>query len=86
MLGATEKFRAVRALEASQVTGDLDALMADTFIYGSPQDCIEQLARYAELGFTHVAIRLFYPGMSQKEALEHIELVGKEVLPEVHRL
>ena len=70
----------------AKVTGDLETLMDDTFIYGSPQDCIEQLARYGELGFTHVAIRLFYPGMSQKEALEHIELVGKEVLPEVHRL
>ncbi|MCH8184576.1 MAG: LLM class flavin-dependent oxidoreductase [Chloroflexi bacterium] len=70
----------------SKVTGDLDALIESTFIIGSPHDCIEQLARYRELGFTQVCLRLFYPGMSEREVLDHIELVGKEVLPEVHRL
>ena len=38
------------------------------------------------LGFTHIALRLFYPAMAQREVLEHIDLVGKEVLPAVHRL
>ena len=70
----------------SRVTGDLDELIESTFIIGSPHDCIEQLARYRELGFTQVCLRLFYPGMSEREVLDHIELVGKEVLPEVHRL
>ena len=70
----------------SKVTGDMDALIDRTFIIGSPHDCIEQLARYRELGFTKVSLRLFYPGMSQHDVLDHIELVGKKVLPEVHRL
>ena len=70
----------------NKVTGDLEALMEDTFIVGSPQDCVEQIARYKTLGVTHISLRLFYPGMSQKEVLEHIELVGKEVLPAVHKL
>ena len=70
----------------SKVTGDLDALIESTFIIGSPHDCIEQLARYRDLGFTQVCLRLFYPGMSEREVLDHIELVGTEVLPEVHRL
>ena len=38
------------------------------------------------MGFTEVAIRLFYPETSQKDVLDHIELVGKEVLPELRRL
>ena len=67
-----------------KVTGGLEGLMDDTFIVGSPGECIEQLARYRELGFTHISLRLFYPDMSQGEVLEHIELVGKEVLPAVH--
>lgn len=70
----------------SKVTGNLEALMKDTFIVGNPKECIEQLSQYSELGFTHVALRLFYPEMTQKEALEHIELVGKEVLAEAHSL
>jgi alkanesulfonate monooxygenase SsuD/methylene tetrahydromethanopterin reductase-like flavin-dependent oxidoreductase (luciferase family) len=69
-----------------KVTGDLETLMEDTFILGSPEECVQQVARYSELGFTHIALRLFYPEMPQKEVLEHIELVGKEVLPEVHQL
>ncbi len=69
-----------------KVTGSLEKLMDDTFIYGSPQECVEQLVRYNDLGFTHFALRLFYPGMSQKEVLEHIEVVGNEVLPELRRL
>ena len=70
----------------SKVTGDLEALMDDTFIVGSPQECIEQIASYRELGFTEIALRLFYPETPQKAVLEHIELVGKEVLPALHRL
>ena len=69
-----------------KVTGDLEGLMDDTFIVGSPQECLEQIARYRELGFTEIALRLFYPEMTQKEVLDHIELVGKELLPAVHRL
>lgn len=69
-----------------KVTGDLEGLMDDTFIVGNPQECIEQIAKYRELGFTHITLRLFYPETPQKNVLEHIELVGKEVLPALHRL
>lgn len=69
-----------------KVTGDLEGLMDDTFIVGSPQECIEQIGRYRDLGFTDISLRLFYPDMPQRDVLEHIELVGKEVLPAVHRL
>ena len=69
-----------------KVAGDLEALMEDTFIVGNPQECIEQIARYRGLGFTHICLRLFYPDMPQRDVLEHIELVGREVLPSVHKL
>ena len=69
-----------------KVTGDLDVSADGTFVIGSPHDCIEQLARYKELGFNKVCLRLFYPGMSEQEVLDHIELVGRDVLPELHSL
>lgn len=69
-----------------KVTGDLETLMDDTFLVGSPEECIEQIAAYHQMGFTDVAIRLFYPEMSQSEVLEHIDLVGKEVIPALHAL
>ena len=70
---------------ADIVTGDIETQTDSAFVIGSPQDCIEELARYRDLGVTQVAMRLYYPGMSQKETHEHIELVGREVLPELHR-
>ena len=69
-----------------KVTGELEGLMDDTFIIGSPQECLEQIARYRELGFTDIALRLFYPEMPQQDVLEHIEVVGKEVIPALRRL
>ena len=41
----------------------------------------EKLARLHALGATHVALRLFWPGMTQKEALAMIELVAAKLLP-----
>ena len=69
-----------------KVTGDLEGLMDDTFIVGSPDDCVEQIARYRDLGFTQVILRLFYPDMQQKDVMDHIELVGRDLLPNVHKL
>ncbi len=83
---ASHGFHGTDSVLTTKITGDLETLMEDTFIFGSPDDCIKEIARYRELGITQIALRLFYPDMSQKEALEHIELVGREVLPEVHKL
>ena len=70
---------------ARKVTGDLETLMEETFVIGSPEECLGQIYEYKEMGFTDVIIRLFYPQMSQSEALEHIGLVGEKVIPEMHR-
>ena len=71
---------------ARKVTGDLETLMEETFVLGSPEECLEQIEEYKNMGFTDVIVRLFYPEMSQTEALEHISLVGEKVIPEMHRL
>ena len=71
---------------SDKITGDLETLMDDTFIVGSPEECVEQIAAYRDLGFTEISLRLFYPETPQRDVLEHIELVGREVLPAVHRL
>ena len=60
--------------------------MDDPFVVGSPDECLEKLARLRELGATHVALRLFWPGMTQAEALGMIELVAAKLLPTLHTL
>ena len=69
-----------------KITGNLETLMDDTFIVGSPDECVEQISRYRNLGFNQISLRMFYPEMSQREVLEHTELVGREVLPLLHEL
>ena len=72
--------------EADRIDVPFEQVLDGRFIIGSPEECVKQIARYRELGFSHVALRLFYPEMPQQDVLEHIELVGKEVLPAVHQL
>jgi len=69
-----------------KVTGDHESLMDDTFLMGTPNECIEQLEEYKQMGFTDVMIRLFYPDMPQSEVLEYIAFTGREVIPAIHNL
>lgn len=66
--------------------GGIERLMDDPFVIGTPDDCLEKLARLHELGATHVALRLFWPGMTQADALAMIELVATALVPALHRL
>ena len=64
----------------------IERLMDDPFVIGTPDECLERLARLHELGATHVALRLFWPGMTQAEALRMIALVASKLLPTLHKL
>ena len=79
-------FQGTDAEMASKIGGGLETLIDDTFILGSPEECLEQIDEYRQIGFSHVFLRLFYPEMPERDVIEHIELVGKELLPGVHRL
>jgi probable F420-dependent oxidoreductase len=62
------------------------ALARDRFVVGDPAEVVEGLARqHTELGITHVAMRVQWPGMPPDHALECIELLGREVLPALRR-
>jgi alkanesulfonate monooxygenase SsuD/methylene tetrahydromethanopterin reductase-like flavin-dependent oxidoreductase (luciferase family) len=67
-------------------TDAIERLMDDPFVVGSPDECLEKLTRLHTLGATHVALRLFWPGMSQAEALGMIELVATKLLPTLQKL
>lgn len=74
------------SVAASLATGGVDGLMNDPFVIGSPGECLEKLARLHELGFTHLALRLFWPDMTQGEALQMIDLVATRLLPALRKL
>lgn len=62
---------------------EFDRLQEDRFIFGSPEDCIEQIEEYHEtLGATHFALRFRYAeGPSHEETMEAIRMFGEEVIP-----
>ncbi len=63
----------------------LRQLAANRFAFGSPAQVVEALLRQHEAGVTHATMRVSWPGMRQDDILAGIELLGREVLPEVRR-
>lgn len=75
------------AASSAAAVDDEDAfadLARDRFVIGDPDEVTGQLvAQHRELGMTHLAMRLAWPGSDPAEALACIELLGAEVLPAV---
>lgn len=61
---------------------EFDRLQEDRFIFGSPEDCIEQIEEcYETLGATHFALRFRYAeGPSHEETMDAIRRFGEEVI------
>jgi alkanesulfonate monooxygenase SsuD/methylene tetrahydromethanopterin reductase-like flavin-dependent oxidoreductase (luciferase family) len=59
-------------------------LARDRFVIGNPDDVVAGLIhQYREVGITHLAMRIAWPGSSANDAMACIELLGREVLPRV---
>jgi len=63
----------------------LRALAANRFAIGAPAQVIDALVAQYRAGITHLAMRISWPGMCQADILSGIELLGRQVLPEVRR-
>ncbi|MFV0297675.1 MAG: LLM class flavin-dependent oxidoreductase [Hyphomicrobiaceae bacterium] len=69
----------------SSPVAQLKGLARNRFGIGTPAQVTDALVGQHKAGMTHVAMRMSWPGMSQKEILEGIDIVGREVLPEVRK-
>lgn len=67
-------------MDEHEVKVDYDEL-EEKFVLGSPDDCIEQLREYEELGVDQVYVRCQFPGQPQSLTLNTMERFGKEVIP-----
>ena len=66
---------------------EFDDLLKDRFILGSPEECFEQLRPYYEdFGVDHLIFRTHWAGMPVELAKSSIELMSKELLPELRKL
>ncbi len=59
-------------------------LAADRFLLGSPDDVAGDIQRYGqELGVDYMIFRMQWPGMSHRQCMEQIDIMGREVIPRV---
>ena len=70
---------------AAKPEDQLRRLAKNRFALGSPAQVIEALLAQHKAGVTHATMRVSWPGMRQDDILAGIDLLGREVLPEVRR-
>lgn len=67
-------------MDEHEVEVDWDEL-AEKFVIGTPEECIEQFRAYEDMGVDHVVLRVQFPGQSQESTLHCLERLGDEVIP-----
>jgi alkanesulfonate monooxygenase SsuD/methylene tetrahydromethanopterin reductase-like flavin-dependent oxidoreductase (luciferase family) len=58
-----------------------DDLVRHTLLIGSPDDLIERIRVFADLGFDHVIFRPWWLGMPAAQAKRSLSLFAREVIP-----
>jgi hypothetical protein len=61
------------------------ALTTSGLAVGAPAGVIDILVVQHRVGINHLSMRVSWPGMKQDDILASIELLGRQVLPEVRR-
>lgn len=71
-----------------QMEGDFDPqefAEADMIIVGDPERCLEKMLRYEELGVEQLLCYVQFGYLPHESVMRTIELLGKEVIPELER-
>ena len=64
------------------IATDLDTVMQDRFLIGSPDRVIEALRPFVtQYGMTHLICRLFFPGMPHAHIMRELDLLARAVMP-----
>ena len=82
VLGNSRASRSIRPPRRRPSSG---GLAANRFAVGSPAQVTDALLAQHRAGVTHATMRVSWPGMPQDDILAGLELLGREVLPEVRR-
>ncbi len=88
-----EKYKAYRAWGQDKVMpagDDFDHgfadLLEDRFLLGSPTEVAEQMIRLNQrLGVNHIVASVHWPGMPNSLALDQLQILAEEVMPQVRR-
>jgi alkanesulfonate monooxygenase SsuD/methylene tetrahydromethanopterin reductase-like flavin-dependent oxidoreductase (luciferase family) len=86
-LSEEEKLRRFPLLEARGFTRDKipvhEYQAEDIIIVGEPDQCLEQMLKYAEVGVDHLLCYVEFGSLPQEKVLRCLELLGTKVIPEL---
>lgn len=74
-------FRVIRSIYRSQEDVTFESLAKDLVIVGSPEECIQQVERYARSGVNHLIFRVQVKGLTHSRAASIIDLFSRRVMP-----
>ncbi len=57
----------------------------DMIIVGDPEQCFEKMKRYADLGVDEIVARVEFGHLTNESIMKNLELIGKEVIPELEK-
>ena len=66
---------------ADRIDVSFEKVLEGRFIIGSPEECVEEIKKYQELGIQELILRCQWPGMPNQDSNRAVELFGQEVLP-----
>lgn len=70
--------------DTTELQQPFDKLAEDRFVLGTAEEVCAELERYEkELNVSHVIARVHWPGMPYKHAIECIERIGDDVIPNI---
>ena len=58
---------------ADRIDVGFEQVLEGRFIIGSPDDCVEEIKKYEELGIEEIVLRCQWPGMPDAESLRAVE-------------
>ena len=64
-------------------TIDFDQLSQGRFVVGSPDDCLTQLQKFANLGIGVMNFRMSWAGMPVEKSIKSMQLMAEHVLPKL---
>ena len=68
--------------EADRIDVPFEQVLEGRFIIGSPEECIEEIHKYQELGVEELILRSQWPGMEGDVTTKSLRLFAEKVMPE----
>lgn len=70
-------------LDDDAITTSFDEFAEDRFLIGTPAEVCAEIERYEDVDASHLIFRVHWPGMPYDRAVDCLELMGDEVIPNV---